>query len=386
MSYTEEQKPRLVFLDSVQEEMDSEYDLSEALGINEDDGDEDEDKESDDEEGLDSDQILGAAVERINSSLKITKSYSDPIEHYSSTQQLVSYPVARILVSLTDNPFLFYMFSVSEARRFVNLSKKASGAISTSRETTSERYDQVKILNELGYTNVTEDELPIDLFLSKVPSEQEPMTDTVNRYERFDDNIDISDEEIKDDILDRLLFWVLVEEIRDGLPADVPDSIGDMLESETVEISQRIPNKFKVSKRGLAEDASYQNISKLLEHAPPVFKEIAAELKENNPVSEKRRDMLLRTLIDCGVEAEDISDWLGYESDWTESYGRDELFDIQGDIQHEEYGFTSYTATHLQESGVFSNIGSIYQFTEYSPVYTVLSKNDQLYPATIREN
>lgn len=367
MSLRPEQKPRLVFLDSVQRTIDEEYDLFEALGLK--DGD-----------SLDSDRIKSAAIERVTSSLKITRSYSDPIEHYPADQRLVSYPVSRILVSLTDNPFLFYMFSVSEARRFVNQSKKVSGAVSTGKDTDSVRYDQVKILNELGYNSVTTDGIPIELYLSKVPTEEEAMTETVDHYGSFDDTIDPTEE-----LLDKVLFWSLVEEIREGLPADVPEEIADVLESETVDISQKIPNKFKVSKRGLAEDASYQNISKLIEHAPPVFRETAYNIRNNEPISSQRREMLLRTLLDCGVAAEDITDWMGYESEWTESYGQDELFDLQGDIQHEEYGFTSYTVTDLQSQGIFSDVGTIYRLTEYSPVYTVLKKNDQLRPTTIRE-
>jgi hypothetical protein len=123
----------------------------------------------------------------------------------------------------------------------------------------------------------------------------------------------------------------------------------------------------------------------LIEHAPPVFRETAYNIRNNEPISSKRREMLLRTLLDCGVAAEDITDWMGYESEWTESYGQDELFDLQGDIQHEEYGFTSYTVTELQSQGIFSDVGTIHRLTEYSPVYTVLSKNDQLRPTTIRE-
>lgn len=380
MSFTSDQKPRLVFLDSVQETIDDDYDLSEALGLS----------NKGAEDSLDSDQIKNAAIERVTSSLKITKSYSDPIGHYPAHQKLISYPVSRILVSLTDNPFLFYMFSISEARRFVNQSKKASNPVVTGRETDSERYDQVKILNELGYEEVSKDSIPIELYLSKVPVEEEPMTETVGRYDNqklHDDGIiRLSDkDEDPDEILDRVLFWSLVDEIRDNLPADVPDPIADKLESETVEISQKIPNKFKVSKRGLAENASYQNVPKLIEHAPSIFRETAYDIKNDNPISQRRRDMLLRTLLDCGVSAEDIADWMGYESKWTESYGHDELFDLQGDIQHENYGFTSYKVTKLQARGVFTDIGTIYQLTEYSPVYTVLSKNDQLHPATIRE-
>lgn len=386
MSLTEEQKSRLVFLDSVQDGLDEEYDLMEAIGLNE-------DEEEEDEKETLSDHVKSASIERITSSLKITKSYSDPIAHYSAKKQLLSYPVSRIIVSLTDNPFLFYMFSISEARRFINLSKKASNPIKTSRETESERYDQVKILHELGYDQVTTDSVPIDLYLSKVPTEEEPMTETVSRYNNqklYDDGVieldeDSDTKENPDEILDRILFWVLVEEIREDLPVDVPDKIADEVESEVVEISQKIPNKFKVSKRGLAEDASYQNISKLIEHTPPVFRQTAHKLRENEPVSTLRRDMLLRTLMDCGVSAEDISDWLGYESEWTESYGHDELFDLQGDIQYEEYGFISYSITDLQEKGVFSNIGTVHELTEYSPVYTVLKKNNQLHPATIRD-
>lgn len=384
MSFTPEQKPRLVFLDSVQKSIDEDYDLSEALGLND---------NTEDDDTLDSDRIKSAAIERVTSSLKITKSYSDPIAHYPAHQRLVSYPVSRILVSLTDNPFLFYMFSVSEARRFVNQSKKVSNPIHTGRNTDSERYDQVKILNELGYRDVTSDSMPIELYLSKVPIEEESMMESIGLYNDqslYDNGViemdtDPDKKEDPDEILDRVLFWTLVGEIRENLPADVPEQIAEVLESETVEISQKIPNKFKVSKRGLAEDASYQNVPKLIEHAPSVFRETAHSIKNNEPISEMRRDMLLRTLIDCGVSAEDIGDWMSYESEWTESYGYDELFDIQGDIQHEDYGFTSYKLSNLQENGIFTNIGTTYQLAEYSPVYTVLSKNDQLHPATIRE-
>lgn len=353
---------RFSFLEQSQKHIHGNYDLSDKDFIR---GETDHD--------VDITEVKKAAVDRVLDSMDIQKPYRDPIGRYTDEEQLLSYPIARVLVALTDNPFLYYLFSVNEARRFVNLSTQVESDVSMDRNVEAIEVDQQVLLSELGYS--IDEEVPINLYQSIVPEEHIRTPNIIGKRALGSDTIEATSE-----VLDPLLLWAIVPEIRDGLKREVPEFLEDELESESIIIKQTIPDEFKVSKRGLAEEASYKSVGKLTEHLPPSLRESADSLVSNQPISEKKKSMVLRTLIDCGVGVDEINDWLEYGSKWTDSYGRDTLFDLQGDIQHEEYGFTSYTVSNLQEDGVLDNTGSIYRLTDYSPVYTVLKKNNQLYP------
>lgn len=176
--------------------------------------------------------ILQRAVERVRGAIDDGR-VPDPSP--DSEVELLSYPVARILVSLVDNPVLTNRYALAEARRAFDLLGDELRSDSLLRSSRATRLSEGELLEEFDLADrvrPTEDgyEVAVTAYLMLTTELREHRWRLVNRG--------LSDGmvPIRREALETLMQEAIRLRVADGLPLDVPEPIADGLSDYVGEI------------------------------------------------------------------------------------------------------------------------------------------------------
>ncbi|MDY6819625.1 MAG: DNA primase regulatory subunit PriL [Halobacteriales archaeon] len=245
----------------------------------------------------DSDPVVDRALDRIRSAIE-TGTVGDP--RSSTRVELLSYPVARVLVSLVDDPTLTDRYARAEAQtaldRFVEDTTDDDGLRSVSRE----RLTLQALLAELDladHIRLQEDTVWVDVatYLSLASDLEDRSWRLVERT-LADGRVRITREEFR-----ALLRAAIRDRIATGLPLSVPDEIAEALEPEVETL------------RDLLADREFSGGIDAVVPAlfPPCMQALIDRAEAGEDLPAHSRFSLTAFLANIGMTTAEIVDFLG---------------------------------------------------------------------------
>lgn len=320
-----------------------------------------------------SEEAREIALHRIKDACDINEDLTPLVSNYSTEDVLLSYPLSRIIVSSIGNPFLKHLYVLSEAKRVVSHTTEIWS------ETTdpSEKFTNLQLLDHLGIeveiTNGNH-KIPTQTYNSILPTEVQ------NKFVKSDQIILENSDEV-----DTVLYWKCVQLVNENLPVRVPETFTDEFEDVLGTITGVIPPEFQLTKRGTGEELSYSSFSKVSELFPAPIQKIGGKIRNNEFVSDVERNLFIKSLLDCNIDAEKIIDWMKWDSKFTKSFGSDLVYSLQGEITTQELGIHTGSVTELQQNGVIHQPSQLFKLSEYPCIYALLNDADKLMPMNIRD-
>lgn len=295
-------------------------------------------------------EVHEAAMQRITDATNVFHPPELTLTEFGDTAHALSYPLSRIIISELNNPFLTYLFTVSEARRVINYTQYTEAS-------------PLEILEELEY-DITEDTIDT-AYENYVPPEYS--------------NPEISD-------VDAVAFWCIAVEIDDGLRKEVPEEVTDKVSELITDANKLIPKDFSLTKRGLVQNhAEDYGLDEFIEVCPLEIREVSQEIHQDQFITQNRSDIPARVALDAGYETEEIAGWYDWSAEATESYGIQHLYDLEGDTKYEDVGLHTPTIRDLEDRHIIESPSLISTLTNHPIVYAVLNISYNLYPATLRD-
>ncbi|KDE59192.1 DNA primase [Halostagnicola sp. A56] len=268
--------------------------------------------------------VVERARERVVASLE-EGTTGEP--HRDHRVELLSYPVARVLVSLGGESILVRKYARAEAEaafdRFTD--DLADTTELQSVETTG--LDLEDLLDEFDLEEsvraVDEERYRVDVgtYLPLAGDLWEDEWRLVNRP--------LADGEVPVDAgeLLTLLREAVRERIEDGLPFDVPDAIGNALEDEAEEVREV-----------LAElDLTREIDTVVPDLFPPCMKALLDQIQKGEHLAHHSRFAITAFLASIGMETDDIVDLYRVNSSFGEEMTRYQTDHIRGDTSPTEY-------------------------------------------------
>lgn len=320
----------------------------------------------------DSEAAREVALHRIRDACKINDDLTPLSEDYSKDALLLSYPLSRIIISHLGNPFLKHLYVLSEAKRVVSHSEQIWTSDPNQQFTNLQLLDHLECPVTITNNN---NKIPTSQYNKILPTEIQP------RMVKSDSIILNNSEEV-----DLVLYWKCVAIINENLPVRVPESFESEFEDVIGTVSGLIPPEFQLTKRGTGEELSYSSFEKVSQLFPPSIKQIGKQVVDDQIVSNEERDLFIKSLLDCNIETEKIIDWFGWSSEFTDSYGSDLIYSLQGDISTEELGIHTNALSQLQSDGIIQTPSLLFKLSEYPCVYALLNDSDELTPMNLRDS
>ncbi|MEZ3116207.1 DNA primase [Halobaculum sp. MBLA0147] len=246
------------------------------------------------------DPVVERAGERVERALLEGTTASERPRDWNTREELLSYPVARILVSLLDTEAAVEKYATAEAKtaheRFTEDLARDDGR--------ADRIDLRRLLTEFDLAHRCEPEparrgapepqwfrLGVGAYLSLVDTAWGDDWRLVNR-ELADGVVRVEREELY-----RLLRAAVRARVREGLPFDgVGEAIATELEAEVAELRSL-----------LAERTGRADVDTLApELFPPCLASLLADVRDGAEVSRQARFALLAFLAAVGVGQEDV--------------------------------------------------------------------------------
>ena len=215
---------------------------------------------------------------------------------WSTRAELLSYPIARVLVSLLDVPGAVEKYAAAEA--------------ATARERFVEDFEADLELKSAGGDRLTLERLLSDFDLS---GGVEPVGDgrfdvDVTAYLELAAGLDAPEWRLTRRPLDRgtvpiarpelytLLREAIAGRVADGLPLSVPDGIADPLEPELSSVRRAIAD--------LDPPLSFESVVPGL--FPPCMRALLSRIREGEPLPDHSRFSLVSFLLATGLDAEEV--------------------------------------------------------------------------------
>jgi len=263
--------------------------------------------------------IVERAVERVEHAIE-SRTVGDP--HRSDRVELLSYPVARVLVSLLDEPALTRRYGSAEAETAIER-LRADGDDSTAlRSVDSERLSRTEFLSSLGLAEAIEtaaDGFDVDVaaYLRLADDLSGERFRLVNRVLR-DGGVRVTENELAD-----LLRAAVHERVSEDLPLTVPEPIADALVEPVAEIRSLLSD-FSVDRSiGTVEPELF----------PPCVKALGERIEAGEPMEPHSTFAYVAFLGAIGMDAADIEARLAAHPEVDEelaSYRVDHLMDRDG--------------------------------------------------------
>lgn len=263
--------------------------------------------------------VVERARERVERAVE-SRSVGDP--HRSDRVELLSYPVARVLVSLVDEPALTRRYASAEAATAVER-LRADGDDSTAlRSVATERLSLREFLAGLGLAEsvaATDDGFSVDVatYLRLADDLGDDRWRLVNRT-LADGRVAVSEVE-----LDDLLREAVRDRVAADLPLSVPEPIEEALAGQVVAV------------RSLLSDFSVDRSIDAVEPElfPPCVKALADRVRDGGPLPDHSRFAYVAFLAAIGMGGDEIERRLSAHPDVDEEVERyriDHLTDRDG--------------------------------------------------------
>jgi DNA primase large subunit len=271
----------------------------------------------------DEQQVVDRALARIDGALQ-AGSVGDP--HRRPRVELLSYPVARVLVSLIDEHVLTRKYARAEAETAYERFTAAIGETAALKSTQTESITLDSLLREfdLDRAVVEADEgylIRVGAYLEHAADQRGENWRLVNR--------DLADGEVplSEDELYVLLRQAVTHRIEDGLPLAVPDAIADELETECEHIREQ-----------LAELDLTRDIDTVVpEMFPPCMKYLLDQVQKGEHLEHHSRFAIASFLTSIGMETDEIVDLFQVNPGFGEEATRYQVDHISGETSPTAY-------------------------------------------------
>lgn len=236
--------------------------------------------------------ILRRGVERVDEAIHDGR-VADPIP--DSRVELLSYPIARVLISLVDNPVLTERYALAEARRAFALLESELDPGPSLRSTDRDRMTLAALLDEFDLGDRVDPQpegydVAVTAYLSLTTELRRSSWRLVNRG-LGNGVVPVSRGE-----LETLIQEAIRLRVADGLPLNVPETIADGLSSDVQRIQASLADVSIPSDIDVLEPAAFPNcVGALYERA-----------KDGENLDELEQFVLVSFLCMIGASEEDI--------------------------------------------------------------------------------
>ena len=240
--------------------------------------------------------------------------------------ELLSYPIARVLVSLVDQPVLIHRYARAEAvaarERFgADLSRKELKSAPDSGLTLNDLLAEFDLDNAVRSERDDDYKMRVPSYLALAADRREEEYRLVNR--RLADGwVALSREELL-----TLLGEAVRERVASGLPLSVPAEIGEALEDAAAEVRDR-----------LAETNLIRDIDTVVpELFPPCMQYLLDQVQTGEHLEHHSRFAITAFLANIGMDTDDIVDIYTVNPGFGEEITRYQTNHIRGATSPTEY-------------------------------------------------
>ncbi len=267
--------------------------------------------------------VVSRATERVVGALR-EGSIGEP--HRNTRVELLSYPVARVLVSLVDERICTRKYARAEATRAISQFSAAREATSELKSARTERLALADLLAEFDLaTAITEVEdgyrVAVGTYLTLAADVWGDEWRLVNRT-LADGAVYIANDE-----LHTLLEEAVSQRVADGLPLSVPETIADPLDGEVERIRE-----------ALADLDLTRDIDTVVpERFPPCMKALLDSIQKGEHLPHHSRFAITAFLTSIGMSTDEIIELYMVNSSFGEEMTRYQTDHIRGETSPTEY-------------------------------------------------
>jgi len=267
--------------------------------------------------------VVERATERVERALT-AGDVGDP--HRRTRVELLSYPVARVLVSLVDEHVLTRKYARAEA---ATAHDRFRAELSTTTELKSVDSDGLALADllaefDLAATVRETDEgysVGVGAYLRHAADQWGDEWRLVNR-ELTDGEVPLTEDELLS-----LLRGAVRSRVESGLPLRVPDGVADLLDDEVAAIRER-----------LADLELTRDIDTVVpERFPPCMKHLLDQVQKGKHLEHHSRFAIASFLTSIGMTTDEIVDLFGVNPGFGEEMTRYQVDHIRGDTSPTEY-------------------------------------------------
>lgn len=265
--------------------------------------------------------IVDRALERIEGAIHVGR-VPDPLS--DSRVELLSYPVARVLVSLVNDPALTERYALAEARRAFDLLASDMDAEQELRSSRGIRLQREDLLADFGVAEAIQSTdngfiVAVMPYLSLASAMRDRKWRLINR--RLAGGwVPVTKTEG-----DELIREMIRERVGEGLPLDVPEIIATELNAEVAEIEGTLANVL------IPDD-----VDRVIPAAfPPCLDNLVTSLSEEGDLTRIERFTAIAFLAAIGLDEDELVAFLGATGSVEERLRRE---------WHSIHGGTSSTA------------------------------------------
>jgi DNA primase large subunit len=272
-------------------------------------------------------QVVERALGRVEASLH-GDGVGDP--HRRTRVELLSYPVARVLVSLVDEHILTRKYARAEA---TTAHERFTEDVSTDTELKSTRTETLSLgalLREFDLDRAVRDtgdgyRVSVGAYLEHAADRRGDSWALVNR--------DLADGEVPLSEADLFLFvrQAVQHRIEGGLPFDVPDAIAAELDEEAATVRDQLADL----------DLTRDIDTVVPEMFPPCMKYLLDQVQKGEHLEHHSRFAIASFLTSIGLETDDIVDLFQVNPGFGEEATRYQVDHISGETSPTEYSAPS---------------------------------------------
>jgi DNA primase large subunit len=267
--------------------------------------------------------VVERATERVASSLR-EGSIGDP--HRSTRVELLSYPVARVLVSLVDERICTRKYARAEAKRAVSRftdEREASAELKSAR---TEKLSTAELLEEFDLAGAIREtdagyRVAVGTYLDLAASVRGEKWRLVNRT-LADGDVHIERAE-----LDTLLEEAIAKRVERGLPLTVPETIAEVLDEEVASLRETLADL----------DLTREIDTVVPEQFPPCMKALLDSIQKGEHLEHHSRFAITAFLTSIGMSTDEIIDLYMVNSSFGEEMTRYQTDHIRGETSPTEY-------------------------------------------------
>ena len=273
------------------------------------------------------DVVVERALERVEWAIT-DGSIAEP--HRRTRVELLSYPVARVLVSLVDTHICTRKYAQAEAETARERFAEEFATTDELKSTRTERLDLADLLAEFDLTTAVHEaregyRVDVGTYLDLAADQWGDEWRLVNRP-LTDGQVPVTDEELQ-----VLLKQAVRHRIEDGLPFAVPDAIADELEAEADRIREVLADL----------DLTRDIDTVVPDLFPPCMQVLLDQVQKGEHLEHHSRFAIATFLAGIGMTTDEIVELFQVNPGFGEDATRYQVDHIRGEISPTEYSTPS---------------------------------------------
>jgi len=246
--------------------------------------------------------------------------------HRRTRVELLSYPVARVLVSLVDERVLTRKYARAEAATAHERFVEEFAATTEYKSTRSERLTQADLLAEFDLTSAVRESpegyrVDVGAYLDLAADQWGDEWRLVNRV-LADGEVTVTAEELHE-----LLRQAVRHRVADGLPLSVPNPIAEHLDDEVAQVRETLSNL----------DLTREIDTVVPELFPPCMKHLLDQVQKGEHLEHHSRFAIASFLTSIGMTTDEIVDLFQVNPGFGEDATRYQVDHIRGATSPTEY-------------------------------------------------